>query len=497
MMDRDSSHRPGLQACISGLMRSLNPDRPAAARLSYGRGLRIVMTAAAMAALSAFATAAQGQMSLTTVVDLAERSNPRVQSAQADVVRASAVLAQTHDAYIPAVTMGAGLGQAYGYLPSPPTLFTVNAGSLIYNVSQKYYIASARAGLNAAQLALQDVRENVAQDTALAFLALDHDQQREQALRQQTGFAATLVNVAQQRLDAGQDSQIDLTQAKLTAAQLGLSALRAQDETANDREHLARLMGVPSASLSVDGVFPASPVPVAEPSGPAAAYANAGVASAFANARAREQQARGDSRFRFWPQVNLVVQYNRYATFTNSFATLENFSQNGAHIGSDEAAFGVQISLPFFDKTRSDKAHESAAEASKSLHDAQNAQIDALDGETRTRHTIAELAAQAEVAGLQQQLAQQKLDVLRVQLQNGTGNPNGPPMTPKDEQNARIDERDKYLAVIDASFQLHQAEIQLLRQTGGLEEWLKSAISPQQPASDIKNKLPAAPSPQP
>ena len=91
----------------------------------------------------------------------------------------------------------------------------------------------------------------------------------------------------------------------------------------------------------------------------------------------------------------------------------------------------------------------------------------------------------------------QQLDVLRVQLQNGTGNPNGPQMTPKDEQNARIDERDKYLAVIDASFQLHQAEIQLLRQTGGLEEWLKSAISPQQPASDIKNKLPAAPSPQP
>jgi hypothetical protein len=42
---------------------------------------------------------------------------------------------------------------------------------------------------------------------------------------------------------------------------------------------------------------------------------------------------------------------------------------------------------------------------------------------------------------------------------------------------------------------LHQAEIQLLRQTGGLEEWLKSAIS--QPASGIKNKLPAAPSPQP
>jgi len=51
-------------------------------------------------------------------------------------------------------------------------------------------------------------------------------------------------------------------------------------------------------------------------------------------------------------------------------------------------------------------------------------------------------------------------------------------MTPKDEQKARIAERDKYLAVIDASFQLHQAEIQLLRQTGDLETWLKPATTP-------------------
>jgi len=52
-------------------------------------------------------------------------------------------------------------------------------------------------------------------------------------------------------------------------------------------------------------------------------------------------------------------------------------------------------------------------------------------------------------------------------------------MTPKDEQNALITERDKYLSVIDAGFQLRQAEIQLLRQTGELESWLKSATTAQ------------------
>ena len=78
------------------------------------------------------------------------------------------------------------------------------------------------------------------------------------------------------------------------------------------------------------------------------------------------------------------------------------------------------------------------------------------------------------MATLQQQLAQQQLDALRQQLQSGTGNPNGPQMTPKDEQKTRIDERDKYIAVLDATFQLRQAEVQLMRQTGQLISWIGS-----------------------
>ena len=443
------------------------------------------------------APAAGAQLSLTTAVDLALHSNPRVQGAESEVTRALAALTEMHDVYIPSVNAGAGLGQGYGYLPNPPTLFTVTAGSLVYSASQSFYVRSARAGLSAAQLTLQDVRETVAEDTALAFVALDHDRQRQQAVDQESTFANTLVTIVQNRVNAGQDSAIDLTQAKLTAAQFRLSALRAQDETASETEHLARLIGVPTASLQIDNMFPVAAVPTEAPRTSREGYASPAVASAFANATAKLQQAEGDARFRFRPQVNLFVQYNRYATFTNSFATLQAFSQNGAgaKIGSDETAFGVQITLPFFDKLRATKARETAADASKALHDAQNAQIDVLDGLSRTRHSIAELQAQTEVAGLEQQLAQQQLDVLHLQLQNGTGNPNGPQMTPKDEQNARISEREKFLGVVDANFQLHQAEIQLLRQSGELETWLKSAASAT--GSAQQNNLPPTPTPQP
>jgi len=465
-----------------------NSGRP---RVDFAAVLALgVMAVAGLAFL--LPTRAHAQISLTTAVDLALRSNPRVLGAEDDVRKAKAQVAEAHDAYIPSVTAGAGLGQAYGYLPSPPTLFDITAGSLVFNISQFSYSHSAQSGLSAAQLALDDVREQVAEDTALAYIAFNHDQQREQAIGQQVGYANTLVTIELERFDAGQDTQIDLTQAKLTAAQLRVATLKAEDDLAYDREHLARLVGLPPPSLRIDESFPANPISLDATANPApGGYANSAVAAAFATADARLQQARGDSRYLFWPRINFFTQYNRYATFTSSFGTLEQFSN--AHIAPNEAAIGVQISISIFDKGSGAKARVSVAEASRGLHDAQNAQIEALDGQGRLRHSVAELQAQADVAGFEQELAQQQLDILRVQLQSGTGNPNGPQMSPKDEQTARIAERGKYLGVLDANFQVRQTEIQLLRQSGSLESWLKSATK----AAPTQNNLPASPTPQP
>jgi outer membrane protein TolC len=425
------------------------------------------------------ATSAPAQISLRTAVDLALRNNPRVQGAQADVDKARAQLAETHDVYIPSLSTGAGLGQAYGYSEYPPTLFTVSSTSTVYNPSQHDYISSARAGLGAAQLSLEDAREQVAEDTVLAFLALSHDRQREQIIDRKTAFANSLVAIVQERADAGQDTQIDLTQAKLTAAQLRVQKLDAGDLTEIDREHLARLIGLSPASLTIDNNLPAGPSPSdLNPSASVTGYANSAVASAFASANAKQQQARGDARFYFFPTIDMFSQYNRYATFTNSFKTLDALYNN--KLTANEGVFGVQITWDLFDRTRRAKAQESSADAARALDNAQQAQIDALDGQGRLRHSIAELLAQADVADLQQQLAQQKLDVVHLQLQSG--NPNGQQMTPKDEQTARIAERDTYLAVVDAAFQLRQAEIQLLRQQGHLLAWL-AAAAPSSPTA--------------
>lgn len=430
---------------------------------------RPLPTTLALAMLALVSARSHAQLSLTTVVDLALRNSPRVKMGQAEVAKAEAALAQSKDIYIPSAVAGAGLGESYGYSPNPPTLFYFSAQSLVYNASQRAYIRSAHAGVDAASLALVDTREAVAEDAALAFLALDHDQQRQAVLRQESEFATRLVSVVQDRFDAGRDSQIDLTTARLTAAQFHLASLRADDEAEIDRTHLARLMGITPSTLRAEGGFPTAPVAPA-PVVSSGLYANAAVDAAFATARAKQELAWGDARYLYRPQASSIIQYNRYATFTNTFKNLKTSTD----IGANEGVFGVQISIPLFDRVHKAKALESAAEASRALHEAEIAQMSALDGQSKLSHTIDELRARAEVASLEQQLAQQQLDALLVQLNAPTGT--GPQMTPKDEQNSRIAEREKYLSVVDATYQMHQAEINLLRQSGQLEDWLRSAL---------------------
>ena len=423
----------------------------------------------AFAAVSA--VPALAQTSLSSAVILALNTSPKVKSAADDVAKAQAALAEARAVYIPAISVGSGLGDSFGYSPYPPTLFTFQAQSLVFSSSQPDYIRSARAGLVAAQFSLTDARQSVAEDVANTFVALDHDQKREAALTQELGFAQRLTTIVQDRLDAGRDTPIDLTQAQLTAAQLRESLLHTQDEAVNDRTHLASLMGVPAGGVLTGGDLP--PLPAFDPMSATPASPSPVVDAAFAQAKAKQEQAWGDARFLYRPQISLGIEYIRYASFTDTFKRIEVSEGN---IGANDEVYGVQISIPLFDRVRKAKARESAADAAHAYHEAESLQVSTRETESRLARSLAELKAHAEVATLSQRLAQQQLQVVEAQL-NAPPIEGRPLLTPKDEQNSRIAEREKYLASLDAEFQLRQAEISLLRQTGQLESWLNAAAT--------------------
>jgi outer membrane protein TolC len=62
------------------------------------------------------------QISLATVVDLAQRNSSAVKLAEADVQKANAALMQTEDVFVPSLTFGSGLPAFHtiGFMPGVP-----------------------------------------------------------------------------------------------------------------------------------------------------------------------------------------------------------------------------------------------------------------------------------------------------------------------------------------------------------------------------------------
>jgi outer membrane protein TolC len=435
--------------------------------------IRILRLCIACSAFASVGAPAYAQISFSAAVGLALKSNPKVLTAQADVDKALAALQQLRDAYIPNISGGSGVGPpSYGYPLGQPSIFNITSQSLVFSYSQRDYLRAAQASLDATRLNLKDIREGVAEDTAVTYLALDRDIQRQAALQEQQGFSDRLVSIVQERLDAGQDTPIDLTTCRLTAAQIRLARLRAEDETAADQAHLARLIGLPAQALGTTSSsvppFPATSSNLTDTT----PLTSPAVESAYAVARSKRETAFGEARYLWRPQIYFQGQYSRFAKYTNIQDYYLRFQQNNA-------AVGVQITVPLYDVAHRAKEREAAADAAHAQHEADSIRDQFFDSRIRARHTAAELSTRAEIATLDQQLALQQLDVMLIQLKAGSGNLSGPQMTPKDEQTARIAEREKFVAVLNANFEARQAAINLMRAAGELEAWIAATARAQ------------------
>ena len=97
------------------------------------------------AALAAAPALLQAQVSLATVVDLAQRNSSAVRLAEADVQKAQAALAQTQDAYIPNFVIGSGFGYFHRLSHrTQPSVGSATMQSLVFSLSQRQYIKAAQ-----------------------------------------------------------------------------------------------------------------------------------------------------------------------------------------------------------------------------------------------------------------------------------------------------------------------------------------------------------------
>ena len=425
------------------------------------------------AALLLIGADARAQVSLSTVVDLAERNSPQVRAAVAEVQRATAGLQETKDAYIPSFVLGSSVGYTYGFPVGQPSVYNINSSSLLYSFSQPDYIRAARAALKSAQLGLKDSEEQVALDAALAYVQLDSDTRQIAALDEERGYAQRLASIERERLLAGVDGRMEVTRAELTAAQVDEKRLRLEDDANELRQKLGHLTGLPLSSFVTDSksIPGTSNFSQEEPVGDRESLTNAGIQAAYANATSKRLLSWGNQKENYRPRFAFGVEYNRYAKFNNYQEYYLRFQHNNFDVG-------VQITFPIFDATLRAKARESAADAQRATAQADQTKFQTSEQVYSLRHSLREIAAQQRVAQLRSELAQEQLEAIQAQLQNGSGSANAPPVTPKDEQQARIQERERYVDALDATFQMVRAELTLMRSLGSVQDWVHSPAHP-------------------
>jgi outer membrane protein TolC len=429
-----------------------------------------VLSAAVLAAAS---VAAKAQVSLTTVVDLAEKHSASVRIAQADVLKAAAQLEQSRDAFIPSLSFGSGLPAfpEVGFTGALPTIWDSTIQSLVFSMPEIQYIRAARFGLQSSQLALKDAREQAALDASTAYIELETVDRELRAVGDQEQEAARQVAIEQQRTEAGVDPLSALLQAELAAAQLKLSGLHLETRAATLSRQLAAVTGLPEGTIAPDRAsipeIPAvmddrTPVPTAA------------VESAQALALSRERQARGDKEH-LWllPEIGFGAQYNRNTTLLNDigsyFNPLKPFPANNF-------SSGFTINVPIIDFGLHARLRQSGAEALRARVEAEQAQQQNDIQIAQLGASLRELDAQEEVASLKQQIADEQVKAVEAELESGNGAGNGPgaqpQLSPTAEQQARIDERQKYIDSLDAGLELSKARLSLLRVLGHMQDWL-------------------------
>src|SRR5262249_50663067 len=158
----------------------------------------------------------------------------------------------------------------------------------------------------------------------------------------------------------------------------------------------------------------------------------------------------------YLPTLEFVGIYSLLGKFNNYTLFFNHFQRNNGNVG-------VQVEVPIFSARI--KANIGLAQinldAARATLDNKKTQLSA--GVRQKTRQIRVMEAAKEVARLELQLAQQRVALLQAQFSEGKVNL-------REVEQARLEESDKWMAYLDATFERQQAQLELLRAAGQLEK---------------------------
>jgi outer membrane protein TolC len=397
-----------------------------------------------------------------TAIELALKNSAASGVSRADLERARATVTETRDPFLPSMTVGSALGYSNGFPlsleGSAPSLFNVNIQGMLLNFAQHDYIKAAKSDVEATAAQNADRRNDVMMEAALAYMQLDLLASSLTVQREQQAAAAKFQDIAGQRIQAGLDSPVELTRAKLVVARTRFDIARTEIAADQLRFRLSQLTGLPAASiLTATETIPQLPsVSQDDDLAAESASKNPLVKVAEQAALAKEFRAQAE-RKQLYPTVDLAGQYAVLSKFNNYAEFFKTFERNNLSLG-------VVVRFPLFNQTLRAAAEVARFDALKARQEARMVKEQVSADTRRLQRNVEQLLAARDVAQLEHELAESDIETARGRIESGSA-------SLKDEQNARVAEHERYTAYLSSSFDLDKAQVQLLRQIGDLENW--------------------------
>ena len=413
-------------------------------------------------AFSSNMLAQEDRLPFRTAIELALKNSTTTAIAHADQERARAGYQQAHDLFLPQVTLGSGLAFSYGFPlsleGSAPAVFNVNTQQFLFNRAQQEFVKAAKNERQTTEALNADRRNDVIMETAVDYMQLDLLQSSLNVQLEAQEFAAKFEDIVNQRVQSGLDSQVELNRAKLASAKVRLQLAQTKSAADQLRLRLSQLTGLPAATIqtSTETIPPLPAVPADQDLIALALSKNPAVKTASLAAQTKMFRANGEEK-QLYPSLDVVAQYAVLARYNNYDQFFRKFQRHNVTLG-------VAIRFPILNSSQRAVADAARADALKAQKEAQNAK-DQVSSETlKLQRSAQELSAARDVSRLEHQLAETDVTATHEKIQSGAA-------TLKDEQSSRITEHDRYVAYIDSTFQLDKTQVQLLRQTGELENW--------------------------
>src|ERR1700686_1328520 len=261
-------------------------------------------------------------LAFRTAIELAIKNSATSGLAQADLRRAQATVTQTRDVFLLQMVLGSGLGASYGFPLSlegaAPSIFNVNFQGALLNAAQRNFVKAARSDVDATTAQNADRRNDVIMETAVDYVQLDLLESSLTIQREQQQAVQKFQDIVSQRVQAGLDSQVEATRAKLAGARTRLDIAQTQAAADQLRLRLSQLTGLPAASIQTSTeTIPDMPSVAQDQDWPGEALKNNPVVKvADAAAQAKEFRAQAE-RKQLYPAVDFVGQYAVLARFNN------------------------------------------------------------------------------------------------------------------------------------------------------------------------------------